>query len=171
MRLPIRFYIPILAILVACGGGAVYLHLLLSLDKSKTVEFGAAVVGGITALYGLMLSIHQRRTTAAARFVERWNSTDFAKHRGAIRKSIEHGPSPDADYATAFMFSFWEEMAIAVMTKEADERLLKQFFFSIVLRHFTASEEWLRQLRKDKAQPTAFIEYEKLCARWRPTGT
>lgn len=57
MRIPIKFYVPILAVLLFFGVAAVWLHALWAPDKSRTVEFAAALVGGFTALYGLLLSV------------------------------------------------------------------------------------------------------------------
>lgn len=89
MRLPVKFYIPILALLVFVGIVAIGFHWRLSTDKSKTVEFIAAVVGGITAIYTLLLSVQQRRTAAAAAFMQRWNNPDFLEYRKLVRKSID----------------------------------------------------------------------------------
>jgi hypothetical protein len=172
MRLPVKFYIPILALLTLVGLVAVGFHWRLAADKSKTVEFIAAVVGGITAIYTLLLSIQQRRTAAAAAFMQRWNNPDFLEYRKLVRKSIDAKSVQSLDeLGIGIVLSFWEEVAIAILHNESDESLMKEFFFSPCLRFFEAAKPDIDRRRIQYTQPTAFKEYERLYLRWCPNTT
>jgi hypothetical protein len=170
MKVPVKLYIPVLAILLVLGVGAVFLHWHWTTDKSKTVEFAGAIVGGITALYGLLSGVQQRRASSAARFIERWNHPDFAPYRKMIRSTIDNNGPPAAvePHQTSFILSFWEEIAIAVHSKEADEDLLKKFFYTACLRYYAACKTHIRNIRDGNNQQTAYIQYETLYNRWCP---
>ena len=172
MRIPVKFYVPILLVLVVVGAGAVVAHWRLSTDRSKTVEFSVAVIGGLTALYGLLLGIHQGRSTSATRFMQRWNAPEFRPYRKAIRQTIDDG-NPDAvdRLDTAFILDFWEEMSIAVLAKEADEGLLKQFFYSAVVRYYLSTEKYVRDLRNKAGQPSGYKGFWDLAQRWANTAS
>jgi len=172
MRLPVKFYIPILTLLALVGIVAIGFHWHLASDKSRTVEFIAAVVGGITAIYTLLLSIHQRRTAAAAAFMHRWNNPDFLEYRKLVRKSIDAKSVQGLDEVSiGILLSFWEEAAIAILHNESDESLMKEFFFSPCLRFFEAAKPDIDRRRLTYTQPTAFKEYERLYLRWCPITT
>src|ERR1035438_7451997 len=163
MRIPIKFYIPILLVLVVVGVGAVALHWHWSADHSKTVEFSVAVIGGLTGLYGLLLGIQQRRATSATRFMQRWNSNDFRRYRKAIRQTIDdNGPQNVDVIDTAFILDFWEELAIAVLAKEADEGLLKRFFYSALIRYYLSTAIYVAELKAKTGQPTGYAYFNEL---------
>jgi len=174
MKLPVKFYVPILVLLIVVGIVTIGLHWHLSTDKSKTVEFMAVVVGGITAIYTLLLSIQQRRTAAAAAFMQRWNNPDFLDYRKLVRKSLDAKSVDGLDeLGIGIVLSFWEEVAIAILHSEADEGLMKEFFYSPCLKFYEAARADIDRRRTQYTQRTAFKEYEKLYQRWcsNTTGT
>ena len=71
---------------------------------------------------------------------------------------------------TTSLLNFWEEMAIAVLAKEADEGLLKEFFFTPVIRYFMTVKGYIDDKRTRTGQTTAYIKYEELNKRWSPKG-
>jgi hypothetical protein len=171
MRIPIKFYIPVLLLLSVVACAAAYVHWTVTSDKSKTLEFSAALIGGLAAVYGLLQSVQQRRAALAARFIERWNSPDFAPYQAVVRRTIDAKSPPTAEpHLTAFMLNFWEEVAVAVHAKEADERLLKQFFYTTVLTYYAACRGYITGIQRDLNQPTAFVEFTRLARRWSPGG-
>ncbi|MGA8029865.1 MAG: DUF4760 domain-containing protein [Bryobacteraceae bacterium] len=172
MRIPIKFYIPILAVLLVLGIGAVWLHAIWTPDKSRTIEFASALIGGLTALYTLLLSVQQRRAYAAAQFMQRWNAPDFRDYRKAVRDTIDAKSAVGVEnLLTSAILSFWEEVSIAVLHKEADEGLMKEFLFTPAIRYFMAVETHIQSIRVHKSQPTAYAAYERLYKRWCPKGT
>jgi|SRR5271170_3787594 len=172
MRVPVKFYIPILTLLTLIGIVSICLHWHFSTDKSKTVEFFAVVVGGITAIYTLLLSIQQRRTAAAAAFMHRWNKPDFLDYRKLVRKSIDAKSVQGLDEVSiGVILSFWEEAAIAILHNESDKGLMKEFFFSPCLRFYEAAKPDIDRRRLTYTQPTAFREYERLYQKWCPNTT
>jgi hypothetical protein len=68
------------------------------------------------------------------------------------------------------VLSFFEEVSIATLRKEADEALLKDFFWTVAVRFFLATKPWIDKRRTDIHRPTMFVEYEKLHARWQAQG-
>lgn len=104
--------------------------------------------------------------------MRRWNAPDFRDYRKAIRDTIDAKSVTGVDnLLTSAILSFWEEVAIAVLHKEADEGLMKEFLFTPAIRYFMGAELHIASLRRHKNQPTAYAEYEKLYKRWCPKGT
>jgi hypothetical protein len=53
-------------------------------------------------------------------------------------------------------------MALAVNSKEADEKIARGFVFSISGKFYRAMEQQIHELRVRGSQPTAYVEYEGL---------
>lgn len=167
MRIPITYYAPILLILVVLGMVAVALHGTLAADKSKTVEFFASVVGGVAALYALLANVEQRRSDAASSLIERWNRPEFAPFRKKVREAIDAGgPKEDSIHDVTVVLNFCEELALSVLTRRADEKLLKDFFKTVCVRFYAVSQQHIQGVRTKNNQPSAFEHYEALANRW-----
>ena len=172
MRLPITLRIPVLAILIAIAAGATYLHWRLAADKSRTIEFGGAIIGGSTAIYALLLNQQGRRASSAAEFIKRWNNPDFGSYRAAVGEVLASNSISTKNLESIRMLlGFFEEISIAILRKEADEALLRDFFWTVGVRLSVAAKPWIDQRRADNHQPTLFVEYEKVYARWQVKGT
>lgn len=171
MRLPIKFYLPVLVILAAMASGAVFLHWTLTPDKSKTIEFSSAIIGGGTAIYALLLNVQGRRASSSAEFIRRWNSPDFQPYRVVVGEVLASNSVDGKDLQMIRMtLSYFEEVSIATLRKEADESILKDFFWTVATRFFVATKPWIEKRRTDNHQPTMFAEYEKLHVRWQSGG-
>jgi hypothetical protein len=160
-----RFSIPVVLV-VALLGLAVIVAYARVREYRDTIQFASGLVGGGVAIYALLLNVQTGRSTAASRFVERYNDPSFAELRKVLSKAIStpsHTPEP---HSIRSLLNFFEEMAISVNSKEADEKLARGFFFAISGKFYRALEGEIRELREAGNQPTAFVEYEKLYRRW-----
>jgi hypothetical protein len=159
-----RFSIPIFVVLVLLGIAAIIVHARIK-EYRETIQFASGLVGGGAAIYTLLLSVQTRRSSAASRFVERYNDPSFAELRKAVSKASTdpHTLSPQSVRSS---LNFFEEMALAVNSKEADDAVARGFFFSIAGKFYRAMEEQIVELRKAANQPTAYVQYEKLYRRW-----
>ncbi len=143
------------------------LYALLGDKGKKELDYATSLVAGVGIVYTILLTVQNRRASAAARFAERWNNPDFCKIRRAIgpiiRQEREVG---DADRSNlAIMLNFFEEMSISVSLGEAQELMLRKFFKSAVIQSVTVLGPWIAE--RQKFQPTAYGEYLKLVRRWR----
>jgi hypothetical protein len=160
-----RFSIP-LVVVVAIVGLTVIVAYGRVREYRDTIQFASGLVGGAVAIYALLLNVQTRRSTAASRFVERYNEPTFAELRKVLSKAISTPSHTLEPHSVRSLLNFFEEMAIAVNSKEADEKLARGFFFSISGKFYRALEGQIRDLREAGNQPTAFIEYEKMYRRW-----
>jgi hypothetical protein len=161
-----RFSIPIFLVLVVLGVVLVVTHARVK-EYRETIQFASGLVGGGAAIYALLLSVQTRRSAAASRFVERYNDPGFAELRKVLSREVYPGPehAPDPQGISALL-NFFEEMSLAVNSKEADEKIARGFFFSVSGKFYRALENQIIELRKTGNQPTAFVEYERLYRRW-----
>ena len=112
--------------------------------------------------------------SSAARFIERWNdpkAVDLIRGLRRILLEAKKLPVPqslsqiDKETAITLALNFFEEMSIAVHTKQVEEKVLKDFFRTGVLESYAALEQWIKQRRIERNQPTGYIEFEKLFRR------
>jgi hypothetical protein len=167
-RLQLRLSIPILIAFVGAGIVAVIAHYRWP-EARKTIEFGAALLGGGTAIYALLLNVQARRASAAAGFITRWNEPNFDIYRRELGQAVAANSIEgcDLDLIRASL-NFFEEMGIAVIRREADEAILKDFFWTVVLTFFRSTRPWIEKRRIEKNQPTGFSNFEELYKRWEP---
>jgi hypothetical protein len=162
----LRISIPILSIVVLLGIVLIATYAKIK-EYRETIQFASGLVGGGTAIYALLLSVQTRRSAAASRFVERYNDPSFAELRKVLSAEVYAGTDHTSDpQGISALLNFFEEMALAVNSKEADEEIARGFFFSVSGKFYRALEQQIVKLRKEGNQPTAFIEYEKLYRRW-----
>lgn len=161
-----RFSIPIFSVLILLGVALVATYARIK-DYRETIQFASGLVGGGAAIYALLLSVQTKRSAAAARFIERYNDPSFAELRKVLSREVYPGPdhAPDPQGISGLL-NFFEEMALAVNSKEADENIARGFFFSVSGKFYRALESQIIELRKTGNQPTAFVEYERLYRRW-----
>lgn len=164
-----RLSIPVLIFFVLAWAGVVALFWRVSPANQELVKFAAELLGGATAIYALFMNAQSARSAAGRRFIERWTDPNFASLRTAVSGLLEKGKPDDMDRQTLIaILNFWEEIAIAVFSHEADERLLKDFFNTMALRTFGVTQDWIIKARVAKNYPTAYIQFEYLYNRWRP---
>ena len=169
-KINFRFSVPIALLILAVCAGAVYLHSRLGPDGRDTLKFGAALLGGVTGVYALLLNVQARRAAAANKFIERWNDPKFLDCRKSIGEVSNSGTITDAAdvHQVRIGLNFFEEIAISIHRKEADEEIVKDFFLTVMLVFFRASQPWIVERRKANNQPTVFCQYEKLYRKWEP---
>jgi hypothetical protein len=138
-------------------------------NPQRTIEFGAALLGGGTALYTLLLNVQVGRASAANSFVRRWNDPDFESYRKELAKAVDTNGTDGLDMTQIrACLNFFEETAISVNRREAEEAALKDFFFTVVLTLYRATKPWIEKRRDAKNQPTGYINFEELYKRWEP---
>lgn len=164
-----RFSIPVLIFFVVAWAGVVVLFWRVSPADQEVVKFAAELLGGATAIYALFMNAQSARNAAGRRFIERWMDPNFANFRKALTELLEKEKPDDIDRQTLIaILNFWEEVAIAVLSHEANERLVTDFFNTMVLRTFAVTQGWITKERVAKKYPTAYIQFENLYNRWRP---
>ena len=114
-----------------------------------------------------MLTVQNRRASAAAKFAERWNTPEFSRIRHAIGPIIrQERKFDDSDRGNlAAMLNFFEEMSISISLGEAQELMLRKLFKSALIQSVTVLGPWIEE--RQKFQPTAYGDYLKLVAKWR----
>ncbi len=166
-QIQIRLSVPALAIIVLLAGGIVYLFAVSSADHRETIKFAAALLGGATAVYSLLVSAQSTRNAAARKFIERWTDPGFADYRKAMSEMANTNSLAGLNRQMILaILNFWEEIAIAVLSKEANETLLKDFFRSVAVKCFLVAKDWVVEQRKTHNHPAAYIQYERLYGRW-----
>jgi hypothetical protein len=146
-------------------------------DRS-TIAFAATVLGGAFALFTYLQGIDERKAQNAHRLIERWNNADMMEVRLVLLDIMENRLDPKnitRNDTTLLVkrshlvtgLNFFEELAIAVLKKTANEDRLKDFFASLVQQAFAKLEDWIRDERKVDNAPEYFCEFELLAAKWK----
>ena len=65
------------------------------------------------------------------------------------------------------LLGFFEEMALAIKNRAADEGKLKSFFESAVSQSFGNLEQWIVNERKVDNDYTYYVELQWLALRWK----
>ncbi|MBI3697897.1 MAG: DUF4760 domain-containing protein [Acidobacteria bacterium] len=174
----IRFTLPAVVVFFVVEGALVVWHDRADERRRRTIEFAAAVIAAGTAVYSVRLGIQTNRVSAAARFIERWNDPKSAEMRAGLRrilleaKELPTGGSEwSADERAAAIvvaLNFFEEMSIAVKSRQVEEKILRDFFETAAVRCYATLENWIKEHRTLRAHPKCFIEFERLYDRWRP---
>lgn len=168
-QIQIRFSVPALVIIVLLAGGVVYLFAVSSPDHREAIKFAAALLGGATAVYSLLVSAQSTRNAAARKFIERWTDPGFADYRKAISELADSNSLAGLNRQMILaILNFWEEIAIAVLSKEASEALLRDFFRSAAVKCFLVTKDWIAEQRIKHNQPSGYIQFERLFERWAP---
>jgi Domain of unknown function (DUF4760) len=161
-----RFTLPYLVLVVGLGIGVIVLYAVIP-GQRDVIKFSAVMVGGVTAIYSLLLNAQATRTASAAKFIERWNRPDFAVYGKVVSDALETNTVTQFDRQTNLaVLNFWEELAVAANRGEAYESLLDAFFHTAAIRYFEAAKPWIDAQRIALHIPTGYIEYERMAVRW-----
>jgi hypothetical protein len=153
----------------------------------QVIAYGSSLFGAMIALSGLLYTAQnlrdaneEKRSIAAARFVERWNAPEFFEVKSKWRKLQEEmetlSPEQRANAldqnlekrtTVVEMFNFMEEMAVAINTSSVDEELLRRFFKTIVTRYYEDYETWIRHHREHRRAPRFCCELEIVAPKWK----
>jgi len=149
----------------------------------STIVFAASVLGGAFALFSYLKNIEEQRRQASDRLVQRWNEPSLAPLKEPLREILEgrlqtatlqRGPGVTltADVlksrsAVVNILNFYEEIAILVHTKGADEERLRRFFGAVVVDGYAKLESWIQHERQLDNRQQYYRDLEQLAARWR----
>lgn len=154
-------------------------------DKWKqTIVFGASIVAGAFGLFSYLKGIEQGRRQTAERLIDRWTAPEMTPLKDVIREITEghtdvaalmrpgKGAKLDAATLTARskivgMLNFYEQVAIAVQIKSADESILKRFFRAVVCQCFDNLEAWIANERIIDNEPRYFTHLAELAKSWK----
>lgn len=168
-QISFRLSIPLLVFFVLAWIAVVLIFCRIGPENREVIKFAAELLGGATAIYALFMNAQSGRNAAGRRFIERWTDPNFANLRKAVSDLLEKSKPEDTDRQTLIaILNLWEEVAIAVFAHEADERIVKDFFCTMLLRTFGVCRDWINKERVSKQYPTAYIQFEYLYERWRP---
>ncbi len=124
------------------------------------------------------LAGNSARIAASLRIMERWNNPDFhpilKTWRVERQKIRDDSPAltrerlakdVDSRAVVQAILNRLEEMAIAVLNDVVDEDVLREYSETNVLDTFSICSDWIKHKQKDN--PGAWIQLEKLYERWR----
>jgi len=149
-------------------------------DARPIIVFAATVAGAAFGLNSYLTAIEDRRATVSSRFMERWNAPGFTEVRGAVRRLLrdevhlseimQDGKlSPEAARLRDCVIAecnFFEEMAIAVLDRRADEDALFKFLRKTVAFTHHKLKDWIDHERKLWGVEEFFENYRQLADRW-----
>lgn len=135
-------------------------------------------------LFVYLKTIEGTRIQAAERFIERWNKPDLRAMIDRTRSFVE-GTIDSAQFGKPTFVSskasqqdaqlrsdmimilgFFEEIAIAVKTRSADEDRLKMFFLAVIPGGYDGFQGFILCERKQDKDSDYYIETQRLVERW-----
>lgn len=181
---PLLLYTLVIALIAV---GLAYFYFRANTSDRQVIAYGSSLFGAMIALSGLLYTAQnirdaneEKRSIAAARFVERWNAPQFFEVKSRWRQLQEEMEvlSPeqrantlDKDLAkrttVVEMFNFMEEMAVAINTESVDGELLRRFFKTIITRYYEDYEVWIRHHRQHRRAPRFCCELEIVAPKWK----
>jgi hypothetical protein len=164
--------------------GLLYLYHLEGERDRATILFLATIVAGAFGFFSYLHAIEEKRLVAASHLIERWNSPELYPWRKILKEVTDEKLDPevlmrkfkgevqDPDilekrYAISSLLNFFEEMAISVAERSADEEKLNRFFGQIVNQVYTRLEGFIANERKIDNANRYYIDFQKLTDRWR----
>ena len=149
---------------------------------NENIKFGAAVVGAAFALFEFLQKSQHDRSESAGEFIKRWNDPILDTLRKEIRsilidalllepliqKSENHVFTQDQKDKRSQLIgvlNFFEELALSIHKKRADERYLYDFFSVTVKLVWTKLKPWIDEDRRF-GDPSYWDEFEDLANRW-----
>jgi hypothetical protein len=150
----------------------------------ESIAFLATITAGAFALFVYLKGIEEKRSQAADKLIERWNAPSFRVIIDATRAIVE-GDKDSSElgrpkYAlktasatdTALrgnmqtVLGFFEEIAISVIVKTADEEKLRRFFEAVIPAGYDGFEAFILAEREIDKDPAIYKECQKLVERW-----
>jgi len=151
-------------------------------EWNENIKFGATVLAAAFALFEFLQKTQHDRFESAGEFIKRWNDpvidsvrkevrsilTDALLLEPLIRKSENHVFNQDQKDKRSQLIgvlNFFEELALAVHKKRADERYLYDFFSVTVKMVWTKFTPWIDADRRF-GDASYWDEFEALAKRW-----
>ena len=174
-------------VIAAIAAALAYFYAEANASNRQVIGYGSSLFGAMIALSGLLYTAQnirdaneEKRSIAAARFVERWDAPQFFDVKSQWRRLQEEMEALSAEQrANALnqvlekrttvveMFNFMEEMAVAINTSSVDEELLRRFFKTIVTRYYDDYEYWIKHHRQHRRAPRFCCELEIVAPNWK----
>jgi Domain of unknown function (DUF4760) len=156
-------------------------------DLRKTITFGSSLFGaavGISTLFYTAQNIRrtndEKQSSAATRFVERWNDPGFFEIKSRWRSLNEELQRLKQDERNVLLsenlvarttaievLNFFEEMSVAINTGSVDQALLQRFFRTMVLGYWEQYRYWIEHWRQMRNAPRFCIEFEQVVRNWK----
>lgn len=181
----------IVALVVAAG---LIAHYFLFPDARADLKFivaALATVGGVTSAYyigsGLRANAESEKLNRTFAYPARWGDPSWAPARNAvagllrkcqgkpeaerlslIQQALDKTPALERDII-AFL-NFLEELALAVNLGLVDEKIVKRFYRTTVVRTYRALAPWVKIHRDERETETIFWEVQSLYEEWRHEG-
>ena len=150
----------------------------------QTIVFGASIVAGAFGLFSYLKGIEQGRRQTAERLIDKWTDPGMTPLRDLVREITEGqtltstlmrttkgailgGDELQARSKVVGMLNFYEEVAIAVMERSADELMLRRFFRAVICQAFDNLESWIKNERTIDNEGRYYIYLEDLVERWK----
>jgi hypothetical protein len=165
MNFEVKANVPILLLFLFGAALLVLAHALFPVYR-PSIEFGASLLGGSAAVYALLLNVQARRASSASLYIQRYNDPGFSDMRKELSATLKDSSQVTDEHARGAMLNFFEELSLAVNNKQADEVIVRGFFYSISGKYYRALTPWISNVRNKSNQPTAYVEFERLYKRW-----
>ncbi|MEW8658858.1 MAG: DUF4760 domain-containing protein [Candidatus Thiodiazotropha endolucinida] len=139
--------------------------------------FYAVVIG----LYVYLRSLRQKRRTVSLEYIKRWNQDQlnliFSQLVGESRTSnknlrealldwSQEGSSSKQIQELEKVWNFFEELALAILFREADEEIAKEFFYYSLLSTYKLSGPVIDSLREKTGNRGLYANIERLYGKW-----
>jgi len=158
-------------------------------DKKQDVAFGTAVIASASGLYAafyagraLNSNLDSKRIDRTMECASQWHSLDFSNSKKLTRqiaqeviKIPESEPDrrcekvkelvkidPKSETAIRDILNFFEQLAVFVEKGVVDEELLKDFYLTIIVRHYQVFEPWIEEKQKNQGLQSKRL-YKSLC--------
>ncbi len=150
----------------------------------ESIAFLATVTAGAFALFAYLKGIEEKRSQAADGMIQRWNDPDFRAIIDTTRPLVEKDKnSADLDRPKYSLKSsssdetslrgkmqtvlgFFEEIAICVFARTADEEKLKAFFEAVIPKGYEGFEDFVLAERRADNDFEYYRQVQKLVERW-----
>jgi hypothetical protein len=153
----------------------------------ESIGFLATITAGGFALFAYLKGIEEKRSRAADAFIRRWNNPSLRKLIDTTRPLVQ-GERNSAELARPnysqksapaqdvilrgrmqTILGFFEEIAISVFAKTADEDKLFDFFKAVIPKGYEGFEGFILAERKTDNDKEYYRKAQKLVERWTDT--
>jgi hypothetical protein len=183
----IKFSVAWLALVIILGVGVVWCYSRAADRDRPTIIFAVSILGGVLTIWGLLQatenlrrSNQEKKLTASASFVQRWNNPAYLelKRRWRLLNPVmdDLGEEAAAErleqnieerIVAVEILNFFEEIAISIETNTADEQLLKLYFHTIFLKSYERYGFWMKTHREKRHAPRYWNVCLPLMKKWK----
>jgi hypothetical protein len=182
LRISIVWLVVVPFVLIECGLFVVFLKV--GHEAHEDIIFGASIVAGAFALFSYVKGIDEKRTQAADRIIERWNSPDLNQVKRCVREICEgifdptrvaRNPKgePLSDDALKLradvvaILNIFEEISLLIRTSSANEEKLRRYFRPVMIQAYNNLRPWIENERKLDHEDAYYCEFETVAIKWK----